>query len=248
MSFLLTDQEKKTGIKLLDGRPYYLALEILGNSKELVQIEPLIERLENSLGVDEVQYLSITLDSSFIKGTQFLKNRLYKLKSQSIEFKRDLQMTDMEYDYSSITFRRAEEVGIATFLRMWDAVTSDSLNTTSFHSVEEQYAGMKQEIGEQYRDSCYCVYRAGTELGIVIPIIEPGTVKEGRLFYLGLLPTQRGKGLGTIVHRLGLYLLKQKGATYYVGSTGIENKPMQQIFQNNDCVLDRTVSTYSKKL
>ncbi len=248
MSFFLTNQEIQLGIKLLDGRPYYLALENVENSKELDKLELLIDRLEYSLKEEEVHHLTITMDSSFTIGTHFLKNRSFKLKSQSIEFKRDLPMEDIEYDYSSIMFRRAEDVGIETFLRIWESCMSDSLNGPSLYSIEEQYEGMKQEIGVQHRNSCYCVYRAGCELGIVIPIIEPGTTEEGRLFYFGLLPSQRGKGLGTIVHRLSLSLLQQKGATYYVGSTGLGNKPMQQIFQHNDCVLHRTVSTYSRKL
>ncbi|WP_347552222.1 GNAT family N-acetyltransferase [Pseudalkalibacillus hwajinpoensis] len=107
---------------------------------------------------------------------------------------------------------------------------------------------MKREIGDQYNTSCFGVFDQEKSLGVVMPIIEPGTRDEGRLFYFGLMPDQRNKGYGSPVHSLALSLLQQKGATYYVGSTGSENKPMLQIFRNNNCTLHREVLSYIRKL
>ncbi|WP_233522734.1 hypothetical protein [Peribacillus glennii] len=45
-------------------------------------------------------------------------------------------------------------------------------------------------------------------MGIAIPHIEPGTDSEGRLFYFGLMPEERGKGKSAEIHMDCLMLLK----------------------------------------
>ncbi|TKD68760.1 GNAT family N-acetyltransferase [Pseudalkalibacillus hwajinpoensis] len=247
MESILTQSERDAGVKLLDGRPYYLAVENLEKLEPDDELEHFIKRLEELALKEQVQHVTITIDSSFDRNFQQLKKKLYILKSRSLEYINDLSMETLSYNYNcNITFLSADEVGVDVFLHMWEISMSSSMNAPSNYSIEEQYEGMKQEIGVQYKTSCYAVFKEGIPLGVVIPIIEPGTTEEGRLFYYGLLPNQRGKGLGTIVHHIGLKLLKQKGASYYIGSTGIDNEPMQQIFRNNDCVRIREVVTFTK--
>ncbi|MBN8209207.1 GNAT family N-acetyltransferase [Bacillus sp. NTK071] len=249
MESFLTQSVRDAGVKLLDGRPYYLAVENVEKLETGDQIDHFINRLEELALKEQVQHVTITIDSSFNRNFKQLKKKLYVVKKRSVEYFRDLSKENFSCNHNcNITFLSAEEVGIHTFLNLWKISMSSSLNVPSPYSIEEQYEGMKQEIGIQYKTSCYAVFKNDIPLGVVMPIIEPGTTAEGRLFYYGLLPNQRGKGLGTIVHRIGLQLLKEKGASYYIGSTGIDNKPMQQIFRNNDCVPSREVVTFTKAL
>ena len=248
MSFSLKERELKAGVKLLDGRPYYLSLEGIEKLRDGEVIESLLDRLDRALKSNEVHQVSITLDRSFRRGSQLLKNKFYYLKSTTIEYYKKFQLGKMCANHnSSITYEQVGESKIDSFLSMWELCSKGSLNSPSNLSTRVQYEAMKQEIGEQYNTSCYSVYWDDKPLGVVIPIIEPGTYEEGRLFYMGILPERRGNGLGTLLHQLGLALLREKGATYYIGSTGIENKPMQQIFRNNNCKPIFQAVTYVKE-
>lgn len=248
MKSFLTSKEREADVKLLDGRPYYLAVENVENLETNDDLDLFISRLEELAVKERVQHVTITIDSSSAH-VQKLKKKLYVIKSHSIEYSRALTLGKFTNNYNrTITFLSAEEVGITRFLDIWENVMSSSLNVSSLYTIEEQYEGMKQEVGAQYKTSCYIVFNKGIPLGVIMPIIEPGTTEEGRLFYFGLLPKQRGKGLGTIVHRVGLHLLQQKGASYYIGSTRIDNKRMQQVFRNNDCRRSREVVTLTKSV
>ncbi|WP_273852441.1 GNAT family N-acetyltransferase [Guptibacillus spartinae] len=248
MSFSLKDRELKAGVKLLDGRPFYLSLEGIDKLEEIAMVDSLLDRLDQALQSHEVNHVSITLNRFHTSGIQRLKNNFYFLQSTTLEYYKKFQLEKVCANHnSSITYEQMEEAKIHSFLSMWELCSKGSLNSPSKHTVEVQYNAMKQEIGEQYQTSCYLVYWEGRELGIVIPIIEPGTKEEGRLFYMGVLPEHRGKGYGTSLHQLGLALLQEKGATYYIGSTGIENKPMQQIFRNNNCKPNFQAVTYMKE-
>ncbi len=248
MSFSLKESELKAGVKLLDGRPFYLSLEGVEKLKEEEVIESLLDRLDSALNSNEVNQVSVTLERFFTKGSQLLEKKYYFLQSTTIEYYKKIQLEKMVANYNrSITYEQADESRIDAFLSMWELCSKGSLNSPSKNSIHVQYEAMKQEIGKQYKTSCFSVYWDDKPLGMMIPIIEPGTNEEGRLFYMGILPECRGKGLGTPLHQLGLALLREKGATYYIGSTGIENKPMQQIFRNNNCKPIFQAVTYVKE-
>ncbi|MDP4551809.1 hypothetical protein Q9251_13095 [Alkalihalobacillus macyae] len=203
MKSFLTSKERDVDLKLLDGRPYYLAAENVENLETNDDLDLFISRMEELAMKERVQHVTITIDSSSAH-IHKLKKNLYVNKSRSIEYSRDLNLESFTFNYNStITFSSAAEVGITRFLDIWENAMCSSLNVPSLYTIEEQYEGMKQEVGA---------------------------------------------GLGTIVHRVGLHLLQQKGASYYIGSTGVDNKPMQQIFRNNDCRRSREVVTFIKSL
>ena len=249
MSFSLKESERKAGVKLLDGRPHYMIIEGIEKFKKADLIETLLDRLDSALNYNEVSKVLITLDRFFTIGSRLLENNFYTLQSETIEYHKEFQLEIKCADYnSSITYEQIGEERIEAFLSIWELCSKGTLNLPSTNSTQIQYEAMKQEIGEQYRTSCYIVRFDEEPFGMVIPIIEPGTNEEGRLFYIGILPEWRGKGLGTHLHQLGLALLQEKGATYYIGSTAIENKPMQQIFRNNNCKPIFQAVTYVKEV
>ena len=53
---------------------------------------------------------------------------------------------------------------------------------------------------------------------MAIPHIEHGTVSEGRLFYFGVMPYYRGKGIASKLHLQCLHMLKEMGLRIILGA------------------------------
>jgi hypothetical protein len=121
---------------------------------------------------------------------------------------------------------------------------SGSENTKSTLSMEEHLRSVKLELGPCWRKSCYAVYENRHPIGIAIPHIEPGTSEEGRLFYFGLIPEERGKGKSAEIHRDSLILLNRLGALFYIGSTNQANHGMQKVFLKNGCRITSRIESY----
>jgi len=77
--------------------------------------------------------------------------------------------------------------------------------------------------------------RDGQVAGLLLPQRFPDQATEGTLFYMGLLPAWRGKGLGAVIHARGLAELAVLGVTRYLGSTPSHNQAMIQVFSRNGC-------------
>ncbi|MET3699719.1 acetyltransferase (GNAT) family protein [Bacillus oleivorans] len=121
--------------------------------------------------------------------------------------------------------------------QLYELCRKGSANRNKQQPIEQVMNSLKSELGPTWRNHCYYFTKDDALIGIAIPHIEMETKDEGRLFYFGVVPHIRGKGIGTIIHRHALVLLKQFKATYYVGSTDIHNQNMIQIFQRNGCQL-----------
>jgi ribosomal protein S18 acetylase RimI-like enzyme len=80
-------------------------------------------------------------------------------------------------------------------------------------------------------------YRDGKLAGAVFAQRYFDKPEEGSIFFIGLTPEFRGKGLAKILHAKGLELLSNEGCTGYVGSTDIQNTAMIAVFKANDCTL-----------
>ncbi|WP_423808617.1 hypothetical protein [Pontibacillus yanchengensis] len=80
-----------------------------------------------------------------------------------------------------------------------------------------------------------------------MPHIEPGTKNEGRLFYFGLIPSERGKGKSRKLHQRALGILQQDfQARYYIGATSVHNKPMVNTFISNGCEIMESYKVYKR--
>jgi len=74
-------------------------------------------------------------------------------------------------------------------------------------------------------------------VGIVLP---QANARTGTLYYVGVVPSRRGQGLGRAIHALGLRLLAAAGLARYVGSTDVRNAAMLAVFARNGCPVDGT--------
>lgn len=169
----------------------------------------------------------------------------YASKVEVFRDLKDINNNRENYQWRSLSGTAMQE---DEFKKLWKKCMSGSENAASTLSMDEQLESVKNELGVEWRKSCNAVYLEGKPIGVSIPHIESGTVDEGRLFYFGLLPEERGKGLSAILHNQALYQLKLMGASYYIGSTHETNKRMQKVFFNNGCTIRARTESYYKYL
>ncbi|WP_043931287.1 GNAT family N-acetyltransferase [Bacillus sp. EB01] len=168
----------------------------------------------------------------------------FKHFSSSVEVYKDL--LDLPMPEVSLDWLSLDSSGLADeeFKKYWGQSMSFSANQQSALSMDEHLQSVKAELGESWRSACRVFFEKDTPIGVTIPHIEPGTYEEGRLFYFGILPEARGRGLGPVLHAQFLYMLMGLGASYYVGSTHQANREMQKVFLKNGCTVKRNTESY----
>ena len=100
---------------------------------------------------------------------------------------------------------------------------------------------MSEELPSQV-EKMYTVYKVHNEpVGVVFPHIEPGTDREGRMFWIGIHPNFLGKRMGKALHSIGLYRLKNDfKAKSYLGITQVNNHAMKKIMISNGCIENKS--------
>jgi hypothetical protein len=208
------------------------------------------------------QFIDFILEDSMFNNKKFINVLVHRKFSRHIDqllMRKGFYLHDefvMVYkslknhcaETSPFTFKSLEHISEEEFKSVWKSTMEQSLNAPSSLTMDEQMDNVKVELGEEYRKSCVVAYEEERPIGVVMPHIEPGTKKEGRLFYFGLLKTERGKGKSIPLHKQALSLLKDDfKADDYIGGTSIHNLPMQKIFKHNDCKVVETNKVYKFK-
>ncbi|WP_198162708.1 GNAT family N-acetyltransferase [Halobacillus mangrovi] len=207
----------------------------------------LAEELVKDERIQKVDHLTILLEDSLAAQVgNRLENLQFKLRDQSVFVRCDLQQVEPE---EAFVLKSLHEVSSEQFKNIWGKAMEGSLNAASYLDMDEQMKSVEKELGPSYKDSCCIAFEQGKPIGVVMPHIEPGTEGEGRIFYFGLIPEERGKGKSSALYRQGLFLLKKKfGAFYSIGATSVKNVPMQKVFENNQCTIIDRVKVYSRKI
>lgn len=143
-----------------------------------------------------------------------------------IVFKDIYEVEDIE---SEIDFKLIEEIGEAAFYSLWNEVTGEQIDYDQFVNT------MLQEIGGQWKEHCLTASIDEEPIGIVIPHIERGTLEEGKLMYFVVAPNMRNKGYEAAFFTGAMFVLKEIGASYYIGETNVQNEWMKDVFEKNGC-------------
>ncbi|EEL60054.1 N-acetyltransferase [Bacillus toyonensis] len=155
-----------------------------------------------------------------------------------IVFKDIYEVEDVE---SEIDFKLIEEVGEDTFYSFWNEMTEEQVDYNQFVHM------MEQEIGEQWKEHCLTAVASEEPIGIVIPHIEKGTLEEGKLMYFVMAPNMRNKGYEAAFFTGAMFVLKEIGASYYIGETNVQNEWMNDVFGKNGCQLLSSTERYVRK-
>lgn len=212
---------------------YWLADQIkMSQSKEKYWAE--LKNLLEDWKKHQVNYLSLLMDEEY--ENQLLNEGFHKVSS-IVEYTRTLEEPFI-LDSSILVEPLSDSLMTdEKFAELYDQCRSASANKNNLFSIEQIMEAFLNELGPNWRNHCHIFFREDEPLGISIPHIEHGTTEEGRMFYFGVSPQHRGKGLGKLFHLYSLELLKNMNATYYVGSTDENNEYMIRIFQANGCLL-----------
>ncbi|RLQ97460.1 GNAT family N-acetyltransferase [Falsibacillus albus] len=241
------DSNLKDFFNILNGLPDYIAIE------EMTGCDPCIDQIKTGLMnlIDTGMKLNLKRISAAIQQTsvhylelaQILKDLGFQPHASKVVVYRDLKKVQSNKDYKWESLSK----GVLTegdFKKFWERCMSGSANAPSTLTMDEHLQSVKSELGEAWEDACNLISLNGCPIGISIPHIEPGTADEGRLFYFGILPEERGKGHSSPIHYQSLNKLKQIGASYYIGSTHESNIKMQKVFLRNGCEIKGKIESF----
>ncbi|RDU36785.1 GNAT family N-acetyltransferase [Neobacillus piezotolerans] len=236
----------KREFKILEGLPISIVLEQIEPGTVPDWEEKVSELIEISgeLGVERV---GVTLHKGNPEA-EMLGNLLLEKGFEHFSSKVDVikDLNKHEKPDEKLMWRSLEspELTEEEFKDYWEQAMRFSANQASSLSMDQQLASVKAELGAEWKGACRVFYIEGKAVGVGIPHIEPGMPGEGRLFYFGILPEARGRGLGAFLHKNALSMLKAIGADYYVGSTHLANVAMQRVFERNGCSVRSYTESY----
>ncbi|WP_144512720.1 GNAT family N-acetyltransferase [Bacillus sp. FJAT-22090] len=191
---------------------------------------------------EQIGYLSLLMDESF---EEWLLAKGFRKISSIVEYEKKLEDSmrlGSEFLFNSLAEGHMSD---AEFAEAYELCRTGTVNKNIPQPIEQVMASLANELGDEWRSNCYYFFINDKLVGISIPHIEKGTQHEGRIFYFGIVPDMRGKGLGTKIHKLTLELMKNEiQASYYIGSTDISNNHMINIFTKNGCTLRNKKGIY----
>jgi RimJ/RimL family protein N-acetyltransferase len=230
----------------LNGMPSFIGLE----EKQMIEREDfvlIVKELVELGSENQLKRVGIHLRKEFDTYSEFasiLIERKFQRFTSSVEYRKELAAFTQPATHFSHSSLNDDVFTEEEFKSFWMLAMSGSGNQRSTLTMDEHLESVKNELGAGWKENCVVFYSDGRPIAVSIPHIEPGTVNEGRLFYFGLLPEERGKGYASLLHKYSLYLLKQMGAAYYIGSTHVGNKAMQRIFEKSGCLETGRKSSY----
>ncbi|GGK08489.1 N-acetyltransferase [Lentibacillus kapialis] len=244
-----TESKHKTAllekIKIVKG-DNFVTIEDTKNltNQELME---LVTYLRDQPSIKTAKNINILVNSKFNKEVESLLQKYgFKVHDESVTVYKVLKESDK--NISGFSLKNLAELSTEKFKSVWRESMKESLNAPSSLKIDEQMRSVEVELGPNYKKSCLVAYEKGNPIGVIMPHIEPGTLEEGRIFYFGLIPKERGKGKSQLLHQQALRILKNDfNATYYIGSTSHNNIPMLKIFENNGCTVLERNRVYKKK-
>ena len=212
---------------------YWLVDQVKVEGADAFSYTESFARLLEDWGQEKVGYLSLLMDEVH---EDWLFEKGFRKISAIVEYTRSLEGIFAQEERGIIVEALADsEIDDVAFANLYERCHSGTANKNNLFTTEQAMESFENELGSEWRTHCYIFRKEEKPIGVGIPHIEQGTINEGRLFYFGVVPEQRGRGYGTIFHRISLGLLKNFGATKYVGSTDEDNRHMIRIFEHNGC-------------
>jgi len=163
----------------------------------------------------------------------FLEHTGFMVKFVKILYQKNLNKDEAKYK-DLFSYHPISEIGLTNFLNIFDKAKESKEEAPG--ETETTFNDLLEYAGDKYNPAnWYAVRRGNKNIGVILPVFYPDKDKWGTVFHIGLLPEERNKGYGRIMHSKSLDILKKQGAVKYIGSTNINNKPMIRLFVLNGC-------------
>jgi len=243
-------QQLTDTFKVLNGLPDYILVEEKDEAEcDSSTIQNQLQNLTHagkSLGVNRISAVIHRNTQHYQDLSNLMISHDFELCANKVEVIRELNdLPKSVHDYKWLSIRDSS-ISENEFKNYWEQCMSGFENETSTLSMEQHMDSVKSELGDPWKDACKVVFLEEKPIGVSMPHIEPGTSHEGRLFYFGILPDERGKGHSTPIHYQSLIHLREMGATYYIGNTHEGNVKMQRVFERNGCKIRTKTESYYK--
>jgi ribosomal protein S18 acetylase RimI-like enzyme len=239
---MMQEEISETKYQIIEGETSLLELTKLAEKvyaiSKLTDIESedtyrsLGERLQHFCLKENIEILSVDHPKSERKN-KFIETNGFSLIRQKAFFQKDLRETIIPTK-DTLSYRSLAEIGMPSFLEIFDIVSIGDKERTS--TAEAFLQELIDIAGASYSPQNWlAVYESDIPVGAILPQPYDDNPLEGSIFYIGILPDHRNKGLGTILHAKGLTELKRSGCHTYIGSTDVSNQSMLKVFAKNKC-------------
>lgn len=136
----------------------------------------------------------------------------------------------------SFTYTPLALCGRDAFIFVLAELEEPPAHLSALEHAREGFAELEAMAGEALdAETWQLALLDGKAAGLVLPQAFPDNPEEGTLFFVGLRPDYRGRGLGHVIHARGLAILAEKGVKRYLGSTATSNHAMCRVFARNGC-------------
>jgi hypothetical protein len=135
---------------------------------------------------------------------------------------------------TNVIFRSLKQLGKKSFLNIFSTIYNPDRDFTEENPVESFNDLIEQakEMGTYCPQNWFVVYVNKNPTGIILPQLHDKEKKLGSNFYLGIVPTMRGRGYGRILQYYAIQKLMKEGVHSIVGSTDTKNIKMRKIFDS----------------
>jgi len=164
-----------------------------------------------------------------------LEDAGFALANRRVEYKTPLSQMGHR-GAPSLTWKTMAETGegvVLDVLREASIGTPDGVDTSrGSAAIENQldgpYAGMDPRAVQ--------IGYSGAEAVAVLFCVVEKAVGWSTIAFIGLVPSHRGRGLGTEVHLHGIETLRALGGITYHDGTSESNEAMQRLFAKQGCI------------
>ena len=163
----------------------------------------------------------------------FLEHTGFLVKFVKILYQKNLNEHEIKYK-DLFSYHPISEIGLTDFLNIFEKTKESKEEAPG--ETETTFNELLEYAGDKYDPSNWKAVKLGDKyMGVILPVLYADKEKWGTVFHIGLLPEERNKGYGRILHAKSLDMLKKQGVLKYIGSTNIYNKPMIRVFELNGC-------------